>query len=326
MSEERKPNKTSKRHPQKSDEKNFQKAERRKYDNRSKNRDDDRFQDPHLRKRKPNTKKDEQTYSQRPSKSQTGRPFGYKGKRAVADKPIDNTIRLNKYLANAGISTRREADELIKSGLVEVNGKPVTEMGYRVQPGDVVKYAGERVKPEKLVYYLLNKPRDYTAEMRFTNDRRNALTLLQGIGNYHVQPIGKMDRATSGLMVYTNDGEMIMKLASTKFKIKKIFHVHLNKNIKPDDLQQLTNGIELKDGIVRADEASYVGDKKDKRQIGIEIKSGKNKVVRRMLEALGYQVVKLDRVMYGELTKKDLPRGRWRELTPQEVINLKMLK
>lgn len=327
MSEQKNPRKYS-GDKNKNSERPDRNTQGRKFDNDRPKRNfrDDTRPDEHLRKRKPEHKKDEESFSKRPSKSQSGRPFGYKGKRAVADKPYDNTTRLNKYIANAGISTRREADELIKSGMVEVNGKTITEMGYKVQPGDVVTYAGERLKTEKSVYFLLNKPRDYTAELRHTNDRRNALALMQGIGNYNIQPIGKIDRATSGLVVYTNDGEMVMKLASTKFHLKKLFHVHLDKNMKPEDMQLLTEGIELKDGFVKADEVAYVGDKKDKKQIGIQIKSGKNKVVHRMLEELGYRVLKLDRVMYGELTKKDLPRGRWRELTPQEVINLKMLK
>lgn len=282
----------------------------------------------HSRKRYPNKKHDEDKTEERPAtrKYPASKPFGYKGKRAVADAPKDPSMRLNKYISNAGICSRREADELIKTGLVEVNGKAVTEMGYKVQPNDVVKYAGERLKPEKPAYYLLNKPKDYTAEMKATNDRRNGVTLLRGIGNYSVLPIGKIDRSTSGLVIYTNDGEMTMKLANPKFGLKKLFHVHLDKNLKPEHINALLEGVELKDGIVKAQDVAYVGDKKDKKQIGIEIKSNKNKAVRSMLEELGYHIIKLDRVMYAGLTKKDLPRGKWRELTPQEVINLKMLK
>ena len=282
----------------------------------------------HLRKRLPIKKQDGDDAEGRPSVRTypTSKPFGYRGKRAVADAPKDNTMRLNKYLANAGICTRREADELIKTGLVEVNGVAVTEMGHKVKPEDVVKYAGERLKPEKPAYYLLNKPKDYTAEMKATNDRRNGITLLRGIGNFSVLPIGKIDRSTSGLVIYTNDGELTMKLANPKFGLKKLFHVHLDKNLKPEHINSLLEGVELKEGIIKAQDVAYVGDKKDKKQIGIEIKSNKIKAVRSMLEELGYHILKLDRVMYAGLTKKDLPRGKWRELTQQEVINLKMLK
>ena len=282
----------------------------------------------HLRKRYPADKKDEDNTEGRPSVRlyPTSKPFGYRGKRAVADAPKDNTTRLNKYLSNSGICTRREADELIKTGLVEVNGVAITEMGYKVKPGDVVKYAGERLKAEKPAYYLLNKPKDYIAEMRATNDRRDGVTLMRGIGNFSVLPVGKIDRMTSGLVIYTNDGELTMKLANPKSVLKKLFHVHLDKNVKPEHIGALLEGVETKEGLIKAEEVEYVGDKKDKKQIGIEIKSNKNKAVRSMLEELGYHILKLDRVMYAGLTKKDLPRGKWRELTAQEVINLKMLK
>lgn len=291
-------------------------------------RSDDRGADqPHSRKRTP-ANEDESKTGGRPSvrKYPTSKPFGYRGKRAVADKKIDGSMRLNKYIANSGICSRREADDLIKTGLVEVNGKPITEMGYKVQPLDIVKYAGEKITPEKPAYFLLNKPKDYTAEMKSTMDRRNAITLLRGIGNHNVLPVGKMDRSTSGLMIYTNDGDLTMKLCNPKLGVKKLFHVHLDKNLKKEHLDQLLEGVELNDGFVKAEEVSYVGDKADKKQIGIEMRSGKNKAVRRMLEALGYYVVKLDRVMFAGLTKKDLPRGSWRALTTQEVINLKNLK
>ena len=264
----------------------------------------------------------------RPSvrKYAASKPFGYRGKRAVADAPKDGTMRLNKYISNSGICSRREADELIKTGLVEVNGKAITEMGYKVMPNDIVKYAGEKITPEKPVYFLLNKPKDYTAEMKSTMDRRNGITLMRGIGNHSVLPVGKIDRTTSGLVIYTNDGELTMKLCDPKLGVKKLFHVHLDKNLKHEHLQVLLDGVETDKGMIKAEDVSYVGDKNDKKQIGIEIKSGKNKAVRSMLENLGYYIVKLDRVMYAGLTKKDLPRGKWRALTTQEVINLKMLK
>ncbi len=254
------------------------------------------------------------------------KPFGYRGKRAVADPPKDRRMRLNKYISNAGICSRREADELIKSGLVEVNGKPITEMGYKVETEDIVKYAGEKITPEKPVYFLLNKPKDYTVEMKPTTDGKNGLTLMRGIGNHSVLPVGKMDRTTMGLIIFTNDGELTMKLCNPKLAVKKLYHVHLDKNLKQEHLEALREGVQLEDGFLKAEDISYVGDKKDKKQIGIEIISGRNKAVRHMLEHLGYYVIKLDRVMYAGLSKKDLPRGKWRALTQQEVINLKILK
>ncbi|NEN24560.1 rRNA pseudouridine synthase [Cryomorpha ignava] len=283
---------------------------------------------PDSRKRTPESDEQGSKPGGRPSvrKYAASKPFGYRGKRAVADVTKDGTMRLNKYISNSGICSRREADDLIKTGLVEVNGKSITEMGYKVQPNDIVKYAGEKITPEKPVYFLLNKPKDYTAEMKSTMDRRNGLTLLRGIGNHSVLPVGKMDRSTSGLIIYTNDGDLTMKLCNPKLGVKKLFHVHLDKNLKKEHMDKLLEGVELEDGFVKAEEISYVGDKNDKKQIGIETKSGKNKAVRLMLESLGYYVVKLDRVMFAGLTKKDLPRGRWRALTTQEVINLKMLK
>lgn len=303
-------------------------TEGRPNERRKEGNDERAPRESHLRKRLPIKKQDDDSAEGRPSvrKYATSKPFGYRGKRAVADAPKDNTTRLNKYLANAGICTRREADELIKTGLVEVNGVSITEMGYKVKPDDIVKYAGERLKAEKPAYYLLNKPKDYIAEMRATNDRRNGVTLMRGIGNFSVLPVGRIDRMTSGLVIYTNDGELTMKLANPKSTLKKLFHVHLDKNVNPEHIAALLEGVETKEGLIKAEEVAYVGDKKDKKQIGIEMKSNKNKAVRSMLEELGYHILKLDRVMYAGLTKKDLPRGKWRELTAQEVINLKMLK
>jgi len=309
--------------------KRWQGESRRPSDRRTDRHEEGEQKESHLRKRTPDKKQDEDKTTGRASvrKYPASKPFGYRGKRAVADvKPKDDTMRLNKYIANSGMCSRREADELIKTGMVEVNGTTITEMGYKVKPDDIVKYAGERLKAEKPAYYLLNKPKDYIADMRSTNDRRNGVTLLRGIGNYSVLPIGKIDRSTSGLVIYTNDGELTMKLANPKFGLKKLFHAHLDKNFKPEHIAAMLEGIEIKDGVVKAQDVTYVGDKKDKKQIGIEIKSGRNKAVREMLESLGYRILKLDRVMYAGLTKKDLPRGKWRELTAQEVINLKMLK
>src|SRR5690606_542099 len=212
---------------------------------------------PDSRKR-PTESDEQESTGGRPSvrKYAASKPFGYRGKRAVADVTKDGTMRLNKYISNSGICSRREADELIKTGLVEVNGKSITEMGYKVQPLDVVKYAGEKIIPEKPVYFLLNKPKDYTAEMKNTTDRRNGITLLRGIGNHSVLPVGKMDRSTSGLIIYTNDGDLTMKLCNPKLGVKKLFHVHLDKNLKKEHLDKLLEGIELEDGFVKAEDVS----------------------------------------------------------------------
>lgn len=286
----------------------------------------DRRPDPRKRNSETSEETPQTTGRDNVRKYPTTKPFGYRGKRAVADAPKDDRMRLNKYISNSGICSRREADELIKTGLVEVNGKSVTEMGYKVKPEDVVKYAGEKITPEKPVYFLLNKPKDYIVDMKPTMDRKNGIMLMRGIGNHSVLPVGKLDRTTMGLIIYTNDGDLTMKLCNPKLGVKKLYHVHLDKNLKKEHLDALLEGVQLEDGFLKAEDISYVGDKKDKKQIGIEIVSGKNKAVRRMLEHLGYYVVKLDRVMYAGLTKKDLPRGKWRAMTKQEVINLKILK
>ncbi len=265
--------------------------------------------------------------SKKPLKDRkSDRPAGRGRKKPALSLTNYDTLRLNKYIANAGICSRREADELIKTGLVEVDGKAITEMGYKVKPGQVVKYAGEKITPEKPVYFLLNKPKDYSSEMKLTADRKSALTLLKGIGKHSVAPIGKLGRSTTGLILYTNDGEIAGKLANPKGGIKKIYHVFLDKNLRKEDLDAILAGVEVEGAIIKADDISYVGTAKDKKQLGIELRSNQNKAVRSLFKQLGYYIVKLDRVMYADLTKKDLPRGKWRPLTDQELVNLKMLK
>lgn len=240
-------------------------------------------------------------------------------------KAPDGTIRLNKYLANSGLSSRREADELIRSGLVMVNGKVVTEMGVKVKPDDIVTYAGEKVKPEKPVYLLMNKPKDYITTAKDPQNRQTVMQLLRGLGNHRVFPVGRLDRHTTGLLMFTNDGDLAKKLTHPKHGVKKLYHVFLDKNCKPEHMHQLVEGVELEDGVMAVDVVSYVADAQDKKQVGVEIHSGKNRIVRRLFEALGYKVLKLDRVVFGGLTKKDLPRGKWRYLTEQEINTLKML-
>jgi 23S rRNA pseudouridine2605 synthase len=237
----------------------------------------------------------------------------------------DGTIRLNKYIANAGICSRREADELIESGVVQVNGKIITEMGYKVKPTDVIKYGGQTLKKERLVYLILNKPKDYITTVDDPQQRKTVLELVQGACRERIYPVGRLDRSTTGLLMFTNDGELTKKLTHPKYGVRKVYHVELDKPLKRSDLDQISEGLELEDGMIKVDEVSYVGDGKDKASVGIELHSGKNRIVRRIFEHLGYNVRKLDRVVLGPLTKKDLPRGRWRLLTDAEVGMLKMI-
>ncbi|MGZ3862678.1 MAG: pseudouridine synthase [Bacteroidia bacterium] len=231
--------------------------------------------------------------------------------------------RLNKFIANAGICSRREADDLIKSGCVTVNGKVITELGFKVREGDVVNYSGENLKTEKHVYLLLNKPKDYITTAEDERGRRTVMELLEGACKERIYPVGRLDRNTTGLLLFTNDGELTKKLTHPKHEVKKLYHVELDKNLKQTDLLKIREGLELEDGFIKPDEISYAGE--TKRELGIEIHSGKNRIVRRIFEHLGYEVTKLDRVMFAGLTKKNLPKGRWRMLEPKEVSFLKMV-
>ena len=234
-------------------------------------------------------------------------------------------VRLNKYLSNAGICSRREADDLIASGVVQVNGKNITEMGFRVKQTDIVKYGGQTLKKERLVYLILNKPKDYITTADDPQERKTVLELVQGACKERIYPVGRLDRATTGLLMFTNDGDLTKKLTHPRYGVRKIYHVELDKPLKRTDLDKIAEGIELDDGAIKVDEVSYVGDGLDKTQVGVEIHSGKNRIVRRIFEHFGYNVRKLDRVLFGSLTKKDLPRGRWRILTDAEVGMLKMI-
>ncbi|HWY39094.1 MAG TPA: pseudouridine synthase, partial [Bacteroidia bacterium] len=242
------------------------------------------------------------------------------------DKPTfadQGLIRLNKYIANAGICSRREADDLITSGCVTVNGKIITGLGFKVKEGDVVNYSGEHIKTEKRVYLLLNKPKDYITTAEDERGRRTVMELLEGACKERVYPVGRLDRNTTGLLLFTNDGEMTKKLTHPKHNVQKLYHVELDKNLKQTDLLKIREGIELEDGPIKPDEVSYAGE--SKREVGIQIHSGRNRVVRRIFESMGYEVIKLDRVMFAGLTKKNLPKGRWRFLNEQEVSFLKMV-
>ncbi len=238
------------------------------------------------------------------------------------DVDPNEEIRLNKYMANAGVCSRREADEHIAAGLVKVNGEVVTELGTKISRNDVVEYNDKVVTPERKCYVLLNKPKDCVTTSDDPNGRTTVLDLVKNACQERIYPVGRLDRNTTGVLLLTNDGDLASKLTHPKFVKKKIYHVWTDKDISEEDMQRIADGIELEDGEIHADEISYVTDK-DRNQAGIEIHSGRNRIVRRIFEALGYRVTKLDRVYFAGLTKKNLPRGRWRYLTQEEVNYLR---
>ncbi|KXB38326.1 pseudouridylate synthase [Bacteroidales bacterium KA00344] len=231
-------------------------------------------------------------------------------------------LRLNKFLANAGICSRREADEYIQSGVVSVNGEVVTELGTKVLRSDEVKFHDQVVTLEKKVYVLLNKPKGFVTTSDDPQQRKTVMDLVKDACPERIYPVGRLDRNTTGVLLLTNDGDMASKLTHPKFLKKKVYHVFLDKNVAIEDLQKIAEGIELEDGEIHADAVEYA-DEHDKSQVGIEIHSGKNRIVRRIFEALGYRVTRLDRVLFAGLTKKNLRRGDWRFLTEREVEMLR---
>ena len=232
-------------------------------------------------------------------------------------------IRLNKFLANAGICSRREADEFIQAGVVSVNGEVVTELGTKIKRTDEIKFHDQPVNLEKKVYVLLNKPKDCVTTSDDPQQRKTVMDLVKNVCPERIYPVGRLDRNTTGVLLLTNDGDLASKLTHPKFLKKKVYHVYLDKNVTAHDMQQIAEGIELEDGEIHADAIEYASDT-DKSQVGIEIHSGKNRIVRRIFEHLGYRVVKLDRVQFAGLTKKNLRRGDWRFLTEKEVEMLRM--
>ena len=235
-----------------------------------------------------------------------------------------DTIRLNKYIANSGICSRREADELITQGLVEVNGKVVTEMGYQVQKTDRVVFDGQSITPEKPVYVLLNKPKGYISTTKDERARKTVMDLVANASPYRLFPVGRLDRQTTGLILLTNDGHLTKKLTHPSFGVKKIYHVTLDRKLSMEDLRTIAEGVRLEEGVAEVDSISYI-EGKPKNEIGIEIHIGWNRVVRRIFKKMGYEVEALDRVIFAGLTKKNIKRGHWRILTEMEVNNLKML-
>nr|WP_118193402.1 pseudouridine synthase [Pedobacter indicus] len=235
----------------------------------------------------------------------------------------DGLIRLNRYIANAGVCSRRKADELIEAGVISINGEIVTSLGTKVDPTkDEVGYNGERLRREKLVYVLLNKPKDYITTTDDPQERKTVMHLVQKASKERIYPVGRLDRNTTGLLLMTNDGDLADKLSHPRNTITKIYHVELNKNLTQGDFNKIEYGLELEDGFIKPDSVSFIQGA-GKNEVGIQIHSGKNRIVRRIFEHLQYDVIKLDRVIYANLTKKDLPRGRWRHLEEKEVIQLK---
>lgn len=233
----------------------------------------------------------------------------------------DDGIRLNKYIANSGVCSRRDADIYIAAGNITVNGQVVTEMGRKVQLKDEVKFDGRRIKPEKPEYILLNKPKGFFVTGSLEAKNRTVMDLIANASKSKLDPVGKLDTQSTGLILFTNDGTLAKNLANPKNGIRQIYHLELDKDLAFEDLQKIKEGVKLEDGTAKVTEVSYV-ENKPKREVGLEIKSTKSHLVQRIFKSLGYEIVKLDRVVYGGLTKKDLTRGHWRVLTQQEVINL----
>lgn len=236
-------------------------------------------------------------------------------------EPEKTTVRLNRYIANAGVCSRREADKLIADGQIKVNKQVVTEMGYQVEPSDKVYFNGKLLRREELNYILLNKPKDHITTMDDPQGRKTVMDLVKNASKERIYPVGRLDRNTTGLLLFTNDGELAKKLSHPSYQIKKIYQVDLNKPITTDDFERIKEGVVLEDGKAIVDEVAILS--KDKQILGLEIHIGRNRIVRRIFEHLGYDVIRLDRVMFGSLTKKDLPRGKWRKLDEKEVLMLK---
>lgn len=276
---------------------------------------------------KNNSSRGRQGASNKSNKPKSRFKKDFKKPASTTNKKADESsgIRLNKYISNSGICSRREADKYIEQGSVSVNGNLVVEMGYKVQPTDVVRFDGTAISPEQKKYVLLNKPKNYITTMDDDRGRKTVMELVENAAKERIYPVGRLDRNTTGLLLFTNDGELAKKLTHPKHNVRKLYHASLNKKFEMRDLQKLKDdNIVIEGKKVFIDAASYV-EGQSKTEVGIEIHSGRNRIVRKIFEHLGYNVVKLDRVIFAGLTKKNLPRGRWRELTEQEVGTLHMI-
>jgi len=255
-----------------------------------------------------------------PSQKRTGRKT-----MAKSGSNNNSLVRLNKFIANSGLCSRRAADMLIASGMIKVNGKVVTAMGIKIGPEDSVKHNNKVLSGERTVFVLLNKSKHYITTMEDTHGRKTVMALVGNACKERIFPVGRLDRNTTGLLLFTNDGEMTKKLTHPKYNIRKIYHVQLDRGISPKELNEIRRGLILDDGKADVDVVEYIGDGKNKKQVGIELHSGKNRIIRRIFEKLNFKVMKLDRIGYAGLTKKDIPRGKWRFLSQKEVGMLKML-
>jgi 23S rRNA pseudouridine2605 synthase len=290
---------------------------------------------PHFKKERPFAAREE---GERPAKRpfSIGKPYrsSAPGKKYAtrsgipikASKAEPEGIRLNKYIANSGICSRREADELIKAGVVKVNGVVVSALGSKVMPGDKVQYGDQTLSNEKKRYLLLNKQKGYVTTTKDPHAKNTVMELIAGACKERIYPVGRLDRNTTGLLLFTNDGEMAKKLMHPRSRIKKLYHVVLDQPISKAHLVKIAGGMDLEGERVEVDSIAYVEDAADRREVGMEIHSGQNRVIRRIFESLGYKVSRLDRVVYAGLTKKNLPRGKWRFLSEKEVISLMMAK
>lgn len=250
------------------------------------------------------------------------KPLVFRSK--VSSIASEEVVRLNRYLAHAGLASRRKADELIKAGVVEVNGKVITELGHKILQTDQVKFDGHYISPDKKVYILLNKPKGFITTVKDEKGRKTVMDLVARAASCRIYPVGRLDRQTTGILLLTNDGDLVKKLTHPKHKVKKVYHVVLNKRVESSDLEKIRKGIHLPEGKAIVDSIFYVQGA-PKNELGIELHIGWNRVVRRIFETLGYEVTKLDRVSFGGLTKKNIKRGRWRNLTQKEISFLKML-
>ena len=256
-------------------------------------------------------------------------PFAYKIEQTVKnftppkDEPAPDEMRLNKFISNAGVCSRRQADEYIKAGYVTVNDVAVLEMGYKVKPSDIVKFKNRKVQNEKKVYVLLNKPKGYLTTVSDDRERKTVMELVNTVKDVRLYPVGRLDRNSTGILLMTNDGELAQKLSHPSGEVTKVYQVELDKPLDQKDLLKIREGVELEDGKANVDQVEYTLPRGDDKHVGIELHSGKNRIVRRIFESIGYEVQKLDRVLYAGLTKKNLPRGKWRFLTEKEVIFLK---
>lgn len=269
-------------------------------------------------KPKPSNKRNDSNKEKKRGKTFSKKTISFKKKSGKDNTTKDDKIRLNRFLANAGICSRREADKLIESGAISINNKVVTQLGTKVDPSDAIHYGGELIQSQKKQYVLLNKPKNYITTMDDPKNRSTVMELVSRACKERIYPVGRLDRATTGLLLFTNDGAMTKRLTHPSSDVKKVYQVSLDKNVRQKDLVQLVEGIKLEDGMASVDKAMYLPNT-SKSTISLELHSGRNRIIRRMMEDLGYKVTKLDRVQFAGLTKKDIPRGRFRHLNEKEV-------